>query len=60
MVHTSTGQSDQPEATPEGSRRQSCSDLDQRTERWLALFFGFLSGVLIGGAVGYTVGAGWL
>jgi uncharacterized membrane protein required for colicin V production len=30
-----------------------------RTERLLALLFGFISGVLIGGAVGYTIGAGW-
>jgi hypothetical protein len=33
---------------------------DQRTERLLALLCGFVSGVLVGGAVGYTVGAGWL
>jgi hypothetical protein len=31
--------------------------LGQRIE--MALLFGFVSGMLIGGVVGYTVGAGW-
>jgi hypothetical protein len=33
--------------------------LDIRTERLLALTFGLVSGLLIGGAVGYSLGAGW-
>ena len=32
--------------------------LTGRTERLLALVCGFVSGVLIGGAIGYTIGAG--
>jgi len=33
--------------------------LDERTECWLALLCGLVGGLLIGGAIGYTVGAGW-
>jgi hypothetical protein len=33
--------------------------LDIHAERLLALLFGFVSGLLIGGVVGYTIGAGW-
>jgi hypothetical protein len=34
--------------------------MDPRTERLLALLSGLVSGLLIGGAVSYAVGAGWL
>jgi hypothetical protein len=40
-------------------QRRDDDDDDDRLERWLALLFGLVSGVLIGGVVGYTVGAGW-
>ena len=32
--------------------------LTERTERLLALLCGFVAGLLIGGVVGYSVGAG--
>jgi len=40
-------------------QRRDDDDGDGRTERWLALLCGFVGGLLMGGALGYTVGAGW-